>query len=166
MREQTAPAGPGDRVRFRAALWAVGDRWETAPEQLAADVIDGLLAFGTETPENLAAAAQLDVAAEEDDFGRSDLGLCLKDYAVRLDHVLWLADGADIPEQVQERWPGLPQQEWDCALRVAKLVLSALGSPRSMTARRLHAPLRPSSARPCGRSGSSLIRHRRSSATR
>ncbi|WP_101379481.1 hypothetical protein [Kitasatospora sp. GP30] len=92
-------------------------------------MIDGLLAFGTETPENLAAAAQLDVAAEEDDFGRSDLGLCLKDYAVRLDHVLWLADGADIPEQVQERWPGLPQQEWDCALRVAKLVLSALGSP-------------------------------------
>jgi hypothetical protein len=96
---------------------------------LATDVTEAMLAFAPQSAENLAAAAQLDVSVEEDDFGRSDLGLCLKDYGVRLGHVLWLADGVDMPEQVRGRWPGLLQHEWDCALRVAKLILSALGSP-------------------------------------
>ncbi|MGK4580367.1 hypothetical protein [Kitasatospora sp. HPMI-4] len=128
MRQQTKQADRADRARFRTALWAIGEQWGTAPEQLAEEVVSGLLAFAPKTPGNLAASQQLDVSVEEDEFGRSDLGLCLKDYGVRLDHVLWLADGLRLPEQVHDQWPDLTQHEWDCALRITKLILSALGS--------------------------------------
>ncbi|MFB7667577.1 hypothetical protein ACFC1R_27190 [Kitasatospora sp. NPDC056138] len=123
MTQQTA------RLRFRAALFALGDLWESGPEQLGAEVAAGLLAFGLETTAVAAAAEQLVVSVEEDAFGRRNLGLALRDYDVRLAEIVWLADGVEIPEQVKQQWPDLSQEEWDCALRAAKLVLSALGSP-------------------------------------
>ncbi|MEU9127567.1 hypothetical protein AB0D08_05530 [Kitasatospora sp. NPDC048540] len=130
------------RSRFRAALFGLGEHWESGVAQLGAQVVAGLPAFGHDTAAVAAAAGQLAVSVEEDLYGRRNLGLCLKDRDVRLVDVLWLADGLDVPEQVQQRWPGLPQQEWECALRVAKLVLSALGSPSIKNDRAVANPAR------------------------
>ncbi|MDH6127546.1 hypothetical protein [Kitasatospora sp. GP82] len=136
MTQQTA------RPRFKFALFGLGDRWESGAEQLGAEVAAGLLAFGPETAALAAAAGQLAVSVEEDAFGRRNFGLCLRDYDVRLAEIVWLADGRDVPEQVKQQWPNLTQQEWDCALRVAKLVLSALGSPSIQNDKALPNPAR------------------------
>lgn len=117
----------GPRARFRAALWAIGENPETAPARLGANVRAALLAFGSKTPDNLAAAGQLDVLAEHGPTGRT-VGLCLKDSQVLLSEVVWLASGCPIPEQVATGLPELVQAEWDAVLLVAKLVLVALES--------------------------------------
>ncbi|MEV0597623.1 hypothetical protein [Nonomuraea cavernae] len=113
--------------RFRAALWAIGGYPETSPALLGANVRAALLAFGSKTPDNLAAAGQLDVSAEHGPTGRT-VGLCLKNYQELLSEVLWLTSGCTIPEQVATAFPGLVQAEWDTVLLVAKMVLVALES--------------------------------------
>ncbi|NUR03995.1 MAG: hypothetical protein HOY79_48070 [Streptomyces sp.] len=136
MRQQTA------RAQVKATLFGLGDRWGSTAERLGAEVAAALLAFGPEASDLAAAAGQLDVSVEEDAFGRWDIGLCLKHYEVRLTEILWLADGLDVPDQVKRQWPDLTQHGWDCALRVAKLVLSVLGSPLVQRGRAVPNPAR------------------------
>ncbi|WP_354640674.1 hypothetical protein [Kitasatospora camelliae] len=115
------------RRAFRDALLAVGDRPGGEPRWLTARLVEALPAFAGRTPDVLAAAEHLLVAAEREQGG-TRLVLGLRDYQAGLATVLWLAGGCELPPAVRARWAGLGQEEWESGLLVAKLVLSALES--------------------------------------
>ncbi|GAA4850494.1 hypothetical protein [Kitasatospora terrestris] len=111
--------------RFRAALVAIGDGPGEPPEVLAAAVADGLLAFGSETPDNLAAAGRLGVSAWPGRGGRV-VGLCVLPSGTGLSRLLEGAVGGAVPEQLRQDLPELVQEDWDTVLAVSALALAAL----------------------------------------
>lgn len=78
-----------------------------------------LLDFGSETPDNLNCAEQLEL-----DPSRS--ALVLRKHGIPISDLLNVAEDSDVPPSVREAFPLVTQAEWDAAMRLVTLILIAL----------------------------------------
>ncbi|MEU5876584.1 hypothetical protein [Spirillospora sp. NPDC047279] len=109
------------REDFLASLLALADRSGTSAEELTEAFRAALLAYGSDTDDNRAAAGRL---AVQDADGTT--ALALTPPGVPVADVLNAAEGGEVPSPVREAFPEIDQDGWDAALRVATLVMTAL----------------------------------------
>jgi hypothetical protein len=86
------------------------------------------LAFGSETPDNLACTAHVDFGAS---VGRRQgperkIGLRLAGTNVLVSDILHVAEDVAIPEPVREAFPDLTQEAWAAVGRLVTLILLSL----------------------------------------
>lgn len=129
---------PGHEVtytRLRAALRDLAGAPGASNEQSLPDVVGALLDFGSETPDNLAMAAELGVVTT------GGVGLGLRRSGVRLSRLLATAVGSEVPEELAENFPEIGRAEWTFALRITQAVLEALEPSGDPARARLRAAL-------------------------
>jgi hypothetical protein len=88
-----------------------------------------LLAFGSETPDNLACAAQIEFgasASRADGGSRSRTGLRLVGSNILLADILNVAEDASIPEPVHATFPDLSAESWAAVMRLVMLLVLSL----------------------------------------
>ena len=107
-------------ARVRAVLWELASAPRSGNGQALPDVVSALLDFGSETPDNLAMATELNVATAD------GVGLGLRRSGVRLSRLIAAAVGSDVPEELAEEYAEIGRTEWTAALRIALAVLEAL----------------------------------------
>jgi hypothetical protein len=101
---------------------------DIALQAATAEIRRALLAFGSETPDNLACAAHVDFGAsvERRHGPERKLGLLLAGTNVLLSDILHVAEDAAIPQPVRGAFPDLTQEAWDAVGRVVTLILLSL----------------------------------------
>ncbi len=96
---------------------------------------DALLAVGSETPDNLDCVNRIVFGAVADsDEPVTWLGPMIADKPILLSDILWALEAGPVPESVRERIPGLEDEDWDAAIRIIMLIMSALERPVKDTA--------------------------------
>lgn len=93
-----------------------------------AEIRRALLAFGSQTPDNLACAAHVDFGAS---VGRRHgpervIGLRLAVTNVLVSDILHVAEDAAIPEPVRGAFPDLTPEAWEAVGRLVTLILLSL----------------------------------------
>jgi hypothetical protein len=101
---------------------------DVAFEAATASIRRALVAFGSETPDNLACAAQVDFGASA---GRGygperTIGLRLAGANVLVSDIMHSAEGSAIPASVRSAFPELTQEAWDAVGRLVTLILLSL----------------------------------------
>lgn len=100
----------------------------TSPEgaaRLEAALKQALLEFGSETPDNVASLEQITlVRSRNTEHHPYTWGLQTGRW--RLSEITNAAESVEMPAGMQEWVPGLTQQQWEAALRIATLTLSVL----------------------------------------
>ncbi len=84
-----------------------------------------ILDYGSETPDNIACADQLEVAAYQE-LDRTYHGIRLSHLGVGLSTLINAAEGCPIPDQLKNQFPTISQAEWDAVLRLCTLLVTAL----------------------------------------
>ena len=111
--------------QFISALLAIEDLPEATLAALESEVKSSLLAFGSETGDNVACAERIGV---EDlpycDYGRI-VGPTIKSRHILISDILNNAEGSAIPASLQEQYPELEQDDWNAVLRIATLAFTA-----------------------------------------
>lgn len=114
------------RKQFLSTLLTIADLPQATILALESEFAATLLAFGSETEDNLALVDRIGIRETPYyDYGRI-IGLALKSNDTPVSDVLNFAEGSRIPEGVHQRFPELEQEDWDAVLRLATLVFSAL----------------------------------------
>lgn len=114
------------RKQFISALLAIAD-WPDAPlSALESEFAATLLAFGSETEDNIDCVDRIGVREQSDHHHGRVVGLALKTNNVLVSEILNVAEGSQLPADVREHFPELEQEDWDAVLRLATLILSAL----------------------------------------
>jgi hypothetical protein len=87
-----------------------------------------LLAFGSQTPDNLACAAQIafGTGASRADGSRSTTGLGLVGSNILLSDILNVAEDASIPEPVRATFPDLSADSCAAVMRLVTLLVLSL----------------------------------------
>lgn len=109
---------------FRDAL-AAGSTAEnfpsdTALSRLTEEIREALLAFGSETPDNLACAQRIEYGVSIAD---GTAGLQITGSAVPLTDIAWALEEMPLPSSVREAIPALSDADWDAATRLIALIL-------------------------------------------
>jgi hypothetical protein len=116
----------------RRFLWALQAIREYPDGELAAldsELKAALLSYGSHTEDNVAATQRLGIHHVRDGHRGGVVGLALESGPL-LSHVLNLAEGSEIPKEVQQECPQVRQADWDAILRLATLIMTALeGDP-------------------------------------
>ncbi|AJC53664.1 hypothetical protein [Streptomyces sp. 769] len=115
------------RGRLRDALLRVGEGRQVPEADLRTAVENALSELAQETLGERSRVGLVTLGSEDHSWGRN-LGLRIAEYDVGLPDLLWVADESDLPPQVRESCPTLGQDEWEAALLVCKLILTALES--------------------------------------
>jgi hypothetical protein len=89
-----------------------------------------LLAFGSETPDNLEMAAHLEIGSLKEPHGPPAIGMKIKNKAIPISSILNKIEDMPLPEHVSEYYPDLTEAEWSAALRFTTLALIALEAPK------------------------------------
>lgn len=84
------------------------------------------LNHGSSTPDNLSGTERVEIGAIQDSGLENTTGLRLVSNHASLSAVLNVMEGTPIPPQVTEMMPTLQQEDFDAALRIATLCLTAL----------------------------------------
>lgn len=111
---------PEVRARFLAALAAPkGAQLDAsaASEEFRRTLLD----FASETPDNLACAAQIEIGAVDD-----ETGIKLRNTNALFGDLAHALEEMPTPTVVLERFPGLTDQEWQAFTRVTTLIYTAL----------------------------------------
>lgn len=124
---QNEDHGPHPLVDAILAACA-GEQDDASLQAATAEIRRALLAFGSETPDNLACAAQIDFGPSE---GRQHgpertIGLRLAGTNVLVSDVLWHAEDISIPEPVREAFPALTEEAWAAVSRLVTLIVLSL----------------------------------------
>ena len=83
------------------------------------------LAYGSETDDNLDAVGRIDVGELRDIRPAFVTGLRSSGAGYSISEVLNTIEGDPIPESIREEMPELTQEDYDAALRIAVLCLTA-----------------------------------------
>ena len=92
------------------------------------DIRHALLACGSETPDNLACAAQIEFGAGLSTAGspKRTIGLRLVGSNILLSDLLKVAEDASIPEPVRATFPDLSEESWTAVMRLVTLLVLSL----------------------------------------
>ena len=114
------------RARFVNALLEVGNGDDRSSDELATQVRSALLEFGSQTEDNVSCAERTSVLEPTGTEAVPARGLAVGEQGILLADLLNFAEGCDIPEEVRDRYPDLEQDDWDAALRLTTLIVTAL----------------------------------------
>lgn len=114
------------RVRFVDSVRAAATSTDSARQEQERELRAALLEFGSDTEDNVACADSLMIARKLEPGGRSVTGLAIKGKEVLIADILNFAEGCEIPRELREQYPELAQGDWDAAMRLATLVLTAM----------------------------------------
>ncbi|MFI0371830.1 hypothetical protein ACH35V_28540 [Actinomadura sp. 1N219] len=110
------------KQNFLAAAAAKGD-----PDGRTEKFREALLAFGSSTEDNLAAAERVAFKTLPR-FGGTQTELALRSADVFLSEVTNFAEETEIPDSIRNEFPEMDQKDWEAVMRVATLVFIALKS--------------------------------------
>ena len=118
------PDLPSGAKRFRDVLLSLSEFEPTGPAERTRALRDALLAFGSETEDNVAAAAVL--AVRFGPIGRLVLAL---EGGPELSALANELEGGEVPPQLRHAFPALTQAQWAGFARMVTLILCALEEP-------------------------------------
>jgi len=103
-------------------------RDDTALQAATAEIQQALLAFGSQTPDNLACAAQIDFGPS---VGRRagperKVGLRLAGSNLLVSDILYEVEDAGMPKAVRAAFADLTEEAWAAAMRFVMLLLLSL----------------------------------------
>jgi hypothetical protein len=102
----------------------------TEREQAFRSLMDALLAFGSETPDNLGMNQHLDYGIHEDvgSMGkqRRFVGLRLRNSGIGVAELLNVLEDVDVPASLKKRYPEVDDKEWSALRRFVTLIVLAL----------------------------------------
>lgn len=113
----------------KAILTACASGHDQASLHVATEAIRReLLVLGSETPDNVACATQIEFGpSTERKHGRdTTFGLRLTGSNILVSEVLWAAEDASIPETVREAFPTLTEDAWSAVMRLVTLIAISL----------------------------------------
>lgn|SRR6185503_7112241 len=89
--------------------------------------VKGLLAFGSETPDNQSCADNIDYGVFKDSStSRRVLALGSKKSRTRLSDLAWHVEGTKVPARIRSAFPGLTVREWEAFQRLTTMIFLAL----------------------------------------
>lgn len=109
-----------ERRRFLDALGAISEGRSDA-EALTRAFRSALLGFGSETPDNLSCAAQLEVGAVA-----HEVGLKLTARPVLLSDIAHLVEDEPMPDSIRSAYPDMTPDEWSAYSRMTTLMFALL----------------------------------------
>ena len=115
---------PHTRDAVLAALSAIA-RDEDGPDALTRSFREAFLALGSETPDNVASMAALDVGPGVSD-GLAEHGLRLAGTAHLLSDVAYALENQPMPAAMADEIPGMTEAHWDAFTRLTTLIYIAL----------------------------------------
>jgi len=107
---------PSARTRFLEALTAVAEG-RTNAEDLTKSLRVALLEFGSETPDNLSCAEQIEVGTVG-----SETGLTLLGRELLYSEIAHVIEGEPMPEALKTAFPGITDEDWDAFGRLTTLI--------------------------------------------
>ena len=101
---------------------------EVSLHAATAAIRQSLLAFGSETPDNIDCAQRIDFGPSvARRFGPDrKVGLRIAGSHTPLSNVLWELEGVGVPKQVREAFPNLTEADIEGGMRFAVLLLASL----------------------------------------
>ena len=115
---------PSARTRFLEALTGI-DEGRTNAEELTKNLRVALLEFGSETPDNLSCAEQIEVGTVG-----SETGLKLLGREVLLSEIAHVIEGEPMPEAIKAAFPGISEVDWAAFGRLTTLIYILLSRDR------------------------------------
>lgn len=94
-----------------------------------------LLDYGSHTPDNVAAIERIEIGPLEDETSAQTTGLRLASTGASLATILNVLEDAPIPPAVAESLPNLTPDDYESALRVVTLLLTAIENRSTPTPR-------------------------------
>ena len=107
---------PSARTRFLEALTAVAEG-RTNAEDLTKSLRVALLEFGSETPDNLSCAEQIEVGTVG-----SETGLTLLGRELLYSEIAHVIEGEPMPEALKTAFPDITDEDWDAFGRLTTLI--------------------------------------------
>lgn len=107
---------PLTRTRFLEALTGIAEG-HTKADELTTNLRVALLQFGSETPDNLSCAGQIEVG-----IVGTETGLKLRDRKLLFSDIAHVVEGEPMPEALKTAFPGITQVEWDAFGRMTTLI--------------------------------------------
>ena len=104
------------RTRFLEALTAVAEG-RTNAEDLTKSLRVALLEFGSETPDNLSCAKQIEVGTVG-----SETGLTLLGRELLYSEIAHVIEGEPMPEALKTAFPDITDEDWDAFGRLTTLI--------------------------------------------
>lgn len=114
------------RENFIDALLAVSGREHVDADTLTASLRESILEFGSETNENVECAENVHLSDVEMFNDWTSRVITVGEKRVPVADIMNFAEGVPVPVEVQEQFPSLSRADWDAALRLVTLVVSAL----------------------------------------
>lgn len=114
------------RARFVSTLLEIGSDDDRLSDELATQLRSTLLEFGSQTEDNVSCAERTTVLEPSGAEAVPARGMAVGEQRILLADLLNFAEGCDIPEEVRDRYPDLEQDDWDAALRLTTLIVTAL----------------------------------------
>jgi hypothetical protein len=84
------------------------------------------LNFGSETPDNMKCAKNVEYGQGRDKSSKS--GLKIKKKNLFLSDIMYAIEDMDLPKEVKAEYPKLTANEWEAATRMITMILIALES--------------------------------------
>ena len=107
---------PFTRTQFLKALTGIADG-RTNAEELTKDLRVALLQFGSETPDNLSCAEQIEVSTVG-----SETGLKLRSRELLFSDIAHVVESEPMPEALKTAFPGITDEDWDAFGRLTTLI--------------------------------------------
>jgi hypothetical protein len=111
--------------RTHGLIWAALNEIASGGDDtgaLRAEFREALLAFDSETPDNLNCANRIGIGMADVEIGPVLCGYALSDIAHRL-------EDEPMPDDVRAAMPALTDQDWDAFMRLTTLLYIALSRP-------------------------------------
>jgi hypothetical protein len=107
---------PFTRKQFLQALSGIADG-RTNAEELTKNLRLALLQFGSETPDNLSCAEQIEVSTVG-----SETGLKLRSRELLFSDIAHVVESEPMPEALKTAFPGITDEDWDAFGRLTTLI--------------------------------------------
>ena len=107
---------PFTRKQFLQALSGIADG-RTNAEELTKNLRLALLQFGSETPDNLSCAEQIEVSTVG-----SETGLKLPSQELLFSDIAHVVESEPMPEALKTAFPGITDEDWDAFGRLTTLI--------------------------------------------
>ncbi|WP_073485694.1 hypothetical protein [Streptoalloteichus hindustanus] len=117
---------PSAKESFITSLTAISRQVGSRVEDLDSAFVRSLLDYGSQTEDNQSCVERIGVCEEVSRDGSRVRRLGLRSIGVPAADLLNAAEGVEVPESVRAEFPDVGQADWDAALRLATLVLTAL----------------------------------------
>jgi len=115
---------PSARTRFLEALTGIAEG-RTNAEELTKNLRVALLEFGSETPDNLSCAEQIEVGTVG-----SETGLKLLGRELLLSEIAHVIEGEPLPKAIKAAFPGISEGDWAAFGRLTTLIYILLSRDR------------------------------------